>query len=135
MKDFDKWNEVKKKVEHRGHINVKEGHIFYAYLGENIGFEQSGKGDVFFRPVVVFKVFSQSVCWILPLSTTERRGKYYFEFEFKHDTKSVAILSQIKLLDTKRLYDKIGRMKQSNLKEMKKRFVGIVQEGGTLPEP
>jgi mRNA interferase MazF len=135
MKQFDAWNGVKKHVESRTHINIKEGQIYYAYLGENIGFEQSGKGSEFFRPVVVFKVFSNTVFWALPLSTTERRGKYYFEFSFRPHVTSVAILSQVKLMDTKRLYDKIGRMKKVDFDMMKIKFVSIVQDGQAVPEP
>jgi len=101
MKQFDEWNTVKKHVENRTHINIKEGQIYYAYLGENIGYEQSGKGDEFFRPNVT----------------------------------SVAILSQIRLMDTKRLYNKIGRMKKIDFDTMKGKFLEIVQDGKTVPEP
>ncbi len=135
MKQFDEWNTLKKQVENRTHINIKEGQIYYAYLGENIGYEQSGKGDEFFRPVVVFKVFSNTVFWALPLSTTSRRGKFYHEFSFRPNVTSVAILSQIKLMDTKRLYNKIGRMKKCDFDLMKGKFVEIVQDGRTVPEP
>lgn len=53
---------------------------------------------------------------------------------FPHVT-SVAILSQVKLMDTKRLYDKIGRMKKVDFDMMKIKFVSIVQDGQAVPEP
>ena len=57
-----------------------------------------------------FKKFNNEICWAVPLSKTKRRGKYYFAFPFNDDITSVAILSQIKLIDAHRLSRKIGDM-------------------------
>ena len=41
MKDFDKWNEVKKDTEiNTRKIGIKPREIFWAKLGENVGFEK-----------------------------------------------------------------------------------------------
>ena len=47
-KKFDNWNEVKKHTEHINNIpQFKSREIYHVKIGENIGFEQSGKGDDF----------------------------------------------------------------------------------------
>jgi len=60
------------------------------------------------------------------LSTTEKRNKYYFEFEFIKDKKSVAILSQMKNFDAKRLLNKIGMISQDDFIELKKQLKDII---------
>ncbi len=91
-------------------------------LGENVGYEQSGKGDIFLRPILVFKRFSKHTVLAIPLSTTSKRGKVYFEFSFIEDKLSVAILSQARLVDTRRLYKKLGRMKTKDYIGLRERF-------------
>ena len=110
MKNFDEWNLVKKNVENQKYPFFKEREIFYTRIGENVGFEQNGKGLKFVRPVLVFKKFNQYVFWGIPLSRTKKKGMYYFEFVFLKKQKSIALLSQLKLFDAKRLGRKIGNI-------------------------
>ena len=118
-KDFDKWN--KTQIVLNGIEKVpyfREGEIWICFLGLNIGFEQDGKGNNFERPVVIVKKFNNEVCLIIPLSTTDRRGEYYFVFMFDLNTTSVAILSQIRFIDGRRLDHKIGQMKKEDFINM-----------------
>jgi mRNA interferase MazF len=124
MKNFDKWN-LKKIVIN----NIKslpffhEREIWFCFLGANVGFEQDGKGRDFHRPIVIIRKFNNIICWGIPLSKTKKRGKYYFEFIFDNKNTSVAILSQIKLIDARRLSYKIGEISKSDyvqlIKELK----------------
>lgn len=110
-KDFQKWHDKKAQVdeiEKRPFFHERE--IWFCHLGANIGFEQDGAGDDFQRPIIIIRKFNNEVCWILPLSKTNKRSKYYFAFKFNDTTASVAILSQIRLLDAKRLSRKIGEI-------------------------
>ncbi len=77
MKKFDEWNEVKKKIESKKSVYTKEGEIYYASLGENIGFEQNGKGDIFLRPIVVYKKFGKDSILAMPLSTRVKNKEHY----------------------------------------------------------
>ncbi len=122
MKKYDEWNEVKKKIDTQRTIYTKIGEIFFAYLGENIGYEQCGKGENFLRPVVVFKRFGKNAILAIPLTTKPKEGRYYFSFSFKSDKESVALLSQIRFLDTRRLFKKIGRMKSEEYEKLKRKF-------------
>ncbi len=122
LDSYDKWNDIKKRLEKNSFIHTKIGEIYNAQLGMNVGYEQSGKGKQFLRPILVFKKFSKSTVLAMPLSTTNRRGKYYFEFNFIPDKVSVAILSQIRLIDTRRLYKKLGRIKTDDFRLLNEKF-------------
>lgn len=118
-KDFQNWHNKKSQVdgiEKRPFFHEQE--IWFCYIGVNVGFEQDGAGNDFQRPVVIIRKFNNSVCWIVPLSKTEKRNKYYFAFQFDDTTVSVAILSQIRLLDAKRLSRKIGKMAKGKFREL-----------------
>lgn len=126
-KDFKKWHERKTKIHNdkmRPFFHERE--IWFTSLGENIGFEQDGKGDTFFRPMLILKKFNNEVCWALPLTRTEKTGKYYFPIAYvvKNDTdgddSGVVILSQLRLVDAKRLQYKIGMVKEKELANIKK---------------
>jgi len=108
-KNFDDWTLLKKSIhnESRRPIGYKEREVWWAYLGENIGTEEDGKGRNFARPVLILRGFSKELFWAVPLSTTKKRGPYYFEFTF-NSKMSVALISQIRTLDTSRLVRKYG---------------------------
>ena len=127
MKQFSKWSTIKQKIEFKNKVFFKQREMFYAHLGENIGFEQCGKGENFVRPVLVYKKFNNSVFLGIPLSTTLNRGQYYFEFNFKQDKRSIAVLSQIKLIDAKRLDRKIGKINQDDFKNLQKQLLEILE--------
>lgn len=130
MKDFDNWNNLKKQIEIE---NVKVGYknrdIFYIKMGQNIGFEQNGKGKDYIRPIIVIKGFNKDILLGVPLSTKIKEGKYYFQFEFdKNGTKmiNIAILSQIRLFSTKRLLNKIGVIKENDFENLKTKIKQMI---------
>ena len=121
-KDFQKWHHKKAYIEHnRPRIFFKEREIWFCYLGENVGFEQDGRGDEFLRPVIVLKKFNNEVLWAVPLTKTDKKNQYYFSFPLNGGT-SVVILSQIRLVDAKRLKYKMGDMKIKDFESLKQRI-------------
>jgi mRNA-degrading endonuclease toxin of MazEF toxin-antitoxin module len=92
----------------------------------NIGFEQDGGGKDFLRPIIIFRKFNNEIFWTIPLTHTQRRGKYYFEFIFDNNNLSVAILSQIRLVDARRLSHKIGDLSEENFKDLIKKFKALL---------
>ena len=117
-KDFDKWNELKKKLEItevKIFANTRE--VWWCSLGLNVGTELCGKNEFFERPVLVMKVFNQNTIKIIPLTSKEKKGKYYFELNF-NQIKSFASLSQIKTISTKRLSRKIGRLDKKQFERL-----------------
>ncbi len=109
FKDYKRWMTLKITVNNvAGHPFFHEREIWYCYLGENVGFEQDGKGDLFMRPIIVLRKFNQEIFWGLPLTSTLKSSKYYSVVDFGLGKKSSVILSQIRLIDAKRLSHKIG---------------------------
>ncbi|MBC7981653.1 type II toxin-antitoxin system PemK/MazF family toxin [Candidatus Parcubacteria bacterium] len=106
-KDFDTWNILKKKVNK---LNSKTHHkkqIWWSIWGLNIGFEEDGKGEFFERPVLVIKVLSRNTCIVLPLTSSEDKNSNRVDIGLINGIKSKVILSQIKVIDTRRLTDKV----------------------------
>jgi len=130
MKQFDAWNEVKKCTnEEKVRVGFKQRDIFYMRMGQNIGFEQDGKGAEFVRPVVIIKGFNRDMFFAVPLSTKIKEGRFYYSFEFKKsDTMVVnnALLSQLRLFSTKRLLNKIGVMNQEDFVKLKNKLKKLI---------
>jgi len=126
-KDFNKWNDKKifiNQVKDLPFFHERE--IWFCSLGLNVGFEQDGNGIEFQRPVIILKKFNNNIFWALPISKTKRRGKYYFVFNFENDIESVAILSQIKLLDVHRLSRKIGDISDFDYRSLIKKLKALL---------
>ena len=99
---FDQWNSLKKELNSKTISKyVNERWIYYLHLWLNVWFEQNWKNDQFERPIVVLRKFWKTFLWI-PLSTKHKQWKFYFNFSNKWRD-NVAILSQIRLFDTKRV--------------------------------
>ena len=119
-KDFNKWH-IEKSNLHENKVRAffHEREVWFASVGLNIGFEQDGRGDEFLRPIIILKKFNNEVLWCIPLTKNQKKGKYYFSFKLG-DNISTAILSQIRLLDAKRLEYKLGDMSEKDFANLKK---------------
>ena len=131
-KDYKKWH-IKKtminKIEPRPFFHERE--IWFCYLGANVGFEQDGQGDDFMRPVLVIRKFNNEIIWVIPLTKSNKTIKkkaerYYFSFCFLPNTKSLAILSQIRLVDARRLAYKIGEIGAKDFLELIKKLKALL---------
>ncbi len=133
-KKFDGWNEIKKQTEQAGNIpQFKAREIYHAKIGENIGFEQSGKGDDFVRPVLIIKRLTKEIFFGVPLSTTSREGSFFYSFEFLGGVQSTALLVQTKLFSSKRLLNKIGMIKKEDFERLRKQLSNLMFDGGFTP--
>ena len=123
-KDYKVWMPVKARINNGGSCprGYKEREIWYASIGENIGFEEEGKGKKFDRPVLILRGFSRHLCCVIPLSTTNKQGKFYYSFDGNTGKISVALLSQVRVIDTMRLRHKIGIASKENFSEIKKKI-------------
>lgn len=126
-KRFDDWNSKKKHINSEKNIKMfKERDIVFLSIGENVGFEQNGKGKDFLRPVLVYKKFSHNVFLGIPLTKTQKHTKFYFSFSFKGQN-STAILSQIRLFDAKRVMYFYGRLGRETFGKLKKKLIEVLQ--------
>lgn len=119
-KNFDKWNESKKKL-HGENIApfYHEREIWWCSIGVNVGFEQDGTGNNFDRPIVVIRGFNKSTFFGIGLTGKKKVGKYYFYLGKIEDRDATAVLSQVRLLDSKRLVRKIGLLDEVQFEELK----------------
>ena len=107
-KDFDRWNDRKKKVHARSErILFHEREIWWCALGVNVGYEQDGKNHDFERPVIIVRQLSPDTCMILPLTTKRRLEKFQAVINYRN-IKNYALLDQIRVIDARRLLRKIG---------------------------
>ena len=128
-KKFTSWNNIKINIEKKKEkIYFKEREIYWANIGENIGFEQGGKGDDFTRPLLIFKKFSNNIFFGIPLSTKRKNGTFFFEFIFKDNKISTALLVQTKMYDVKRLDKKIGKISVEDFKRLKIKFNELLND-------
>jgi predicted glycosyltransferase/mRNA-degrading endonuclease toxin of MazEF toxin-antitoxin module len=119
LKNFDEWNELKKKLNSNNKLlNFREREVFFISMGVNVGFEVYGKGDCFLRPVVILKKFSKYSFLAVPLSSKLKNGNFYHEVKFS-DRTNIALLSQIRTFDTRRLRYKIGKLSIKEFKILK----------------
>ncbi|MEK7142477.1 MAG: type II toxin-antitoxin system PemK/MazF family toxin [Patescibacteria group bacterium] len=127
-KDFDKWNGVKTKTNQANdRVFFHEREVWWCRIGVNVGYEQDGKGDNFARPIIIFKKFNNEVCWVIPLSTKIKKGKFYIPIELGDKTERVVIISQLRLIDAKRLYQKISILGGENYKKIQNAVISLCQ--------
>lgn len=119
-KDFDRWNREKKKIH--GQLSAPFCHpreVWWCSVGVNIGFEQDGTGEHFDRPVVVIRGFNQNIFLGAALTRRKKSGKYYFHLGQIEGKDAFVVLSQVRLIDTKRLVRKITTLDQVLFKQLK----------------
>jgi mRNA interferase MazF len=126
-KDFFGWMKIKKQVHERTRAPYfGVGQIWWCSLGVNVGTEQDGKGTRYLRPVVVLTKFNEHSCVVVPVTGRERSGRYYIALGDVTGRPSSAILSQLRLIDSKRLLQKIGSISREKHAQLKKVVTAIL---------
>lgn len=126
LKDYNLWHKLKTWIHNDNHrLFFHEREIWFCFLGSNVGFEQDGKGGEFLRPVIVVKKFNNQIFWGIPLTSTLKDSKYYLVIEFD-GRKNSAILSQLRLIDAKRLKYKIGVLPEGQFFELTKKLKDLI---------
>jgi mRNA interferase MazF len=120
-KDFDGWNERKKKIDSflwAPFFQKRE--IWWCYLGLNIGYEQNGSGKKRSRPVLVLRGLSRTTCLVVPLTTSNKQHPYRVSVGTIDGKEAQAIISQIRVVDTKRFINRIAILNVSIFEEVRK---------------
>ena len=94
-----------------------EREVWWCSLGLNIGYEQDGTNELFERPVLVIKKFNRDVLWVLPLTRSDKKNRYYFPVTVG-DANSAVILSQLRLISSKRLERYMHKLSTSQFNEI-----------------
>ena len=120
-KDFDRWNELKKQVNAGSLLPLYHAReIWWAHLGVNVGYEQDGTGPSYERPVLIIRGFSPHVCVVVPLTTSKKRDRFYISAGIVEGKHAAAIVSQIRLIDTRRLINKVGTLDRATFNPIRK---------------
>ncbi len=127
---FDEWNCLKKRLNSAEPIQFNERDILFLSMGQNIGYEQYGKGEEFLRPVVVMRKFNKHLFLGIPLSSQIKEGYYFHTIHFR-DRSNSALLLQTKTFDSKRIKYRLARLGVKEFEKLKERFCEVVTP---LPE-
>lgn len=128
VKRFRAWGKLKYKLHFNNNLpaGYKERDIWWVAIGHNVGVEEDGKGEAFSRPVIIIRGFSRYMFWGVPLSTTEKDGKYYHKFMVNGKV-STALLSQLRVYDTRRFINKYGMASQRDFAAIKKKLIKFLE--------
>ena len=125
-KNFTDWNLLKQRLDNKqGLPTFKEREIWWCSLGVNIGHEENGKNEFFSRPILVVRKFNSNIFLGIPLTTKIKENRYYHQISFK-ETKQCAMLSQIRVWESRRLMDKMGKISWDEFDEIRKKLSDII---------
>lgn len=120
---FVNWTKLKIRIHVSGRLAYpRERQIWWVSLGQNIGVEINGKNNRFERPVLVLKKYNDDACLVLPLSSKNKVGSFYFQFKNSNSEISVVNLSQARSISSKRFIRKIEKISTEDFDEVKTRF-------------
>ena len=93
---------------------VEEGNVWWCRMGENVGVEINGKGKDFTRPVIIHTKFTATSFLVIPMTTKleyksgdKKEGSWFTSFRHQ-GVDNLACLSQIRVVDYRRLKNKMG---------------------------
>jgi mRNA interferase MazF len=120
QKDFNGWNSEKQRIDkNKSDRFCHPREIWWCALGVNVGFEQDGTGKNFDRPVIIIKGFNENVFIGVALTGRRKQGKYYFPIGIVEGREASVILSQVRILDAKRLVRKMGTLDEAKFVQLK----------------
>lgn len=128
FKDFRSWFFIKQNLHNKiRKIYFYEREIWWCSLGLNIGYEQDGKNRDFERPVLIVRVFNAEVLWAVPLTSRDKKGEYYYRCFFKNRIHTI-ILTQLRLISSRRLLRKIGVLSEDQFNEVVRSIKSLLIE-------
>jgi mRNA interferase MazF len=126
-KDFDGWNETNKRTDsRRGAPYYHEREVWWCTLGVNVGSEENGSGEEYRRPALILKGLSIETCLIVPLTTSAKDHPLRVAVGLIGGKQARAILSQMRVIDTKRLVRKIEYLDVDTFEQIRKAARGML---------
>lgn len=124
-KDFNSWNKVKKETHNKGIPPLFSEHeVWWCAVGVNIGSEEDGKGINYLRPVLIARKFNKDIFYGLPITSNIKDDQFHISIN-SGNIKGSIILSQMRLIDSKRLSHIMGKITSNELKEIKKKLKSL----------
>ncbi len=126
-KDFNGWNNKKQKIHAEGHAPFfHEREVWWCSIGVNVGSEQDGTGLNYDRPVVVIRGFNKDLFFGVALTGKKKSGKFYFPLGQIEGREASAVLSQVRLIDARRLVRKSCTLDEKRFFELKSALQKII---------
>ncbi|MBU6427050.1 type II toxin-antitoxin system PemK/MazF family toxin [Patescibacteria group bacterium] len=127
-KDLNSWNEFSKKLETVEPPYFREQEIWWIAFGTNIGVEIDGKHELFERPGIIFKKLNREYALVIPITRTENKiPKIHVPISCAGIKKgSVATISQIRSMSSKRLLRKAGVLPLNQFAKLLDKFMVMV---------
>lgn len=115
-KSLLRWAGIKYNIHSlRRKRTMHSGELWWVICGENIGSEINGKGDMYLRPVLIYRKLSQAVFMGIPLSAQLwHQGEWFVHFKF-HNKEQIAVLSQARVYSMSRLHRRIGALHKGDM--------------------
>ena len=124
LQNFLDWIDLKFRINNNSKSPLyAERDVYWCSIGQNIGDEEYGKGAMFSRPVLVLKKYNKNLFFGIPLTTKVKDNVYYSRLVFK-DKEICAMLSQGRVLDSRRMGAKMGTVSRSDYNKIKTAFLG-----------
>jgi len=130
-KDFDGWNNYKKKIScGEASVFFREREVWWCAFGINVGVEMDGKNLFYERPILILRKINRTSAWILPLSSRLKKSTYFYHLA---SLSSYVSLSQIKMIDTRRLLRKDSSISLQEYLEIIEKIKNILLHNETSP--
>ena len=126
-KDFTEWERLKQHLHH--HVQAphfSQGEIWWCSIGVNIGHEQDGKHERATRPVIIIRKFNPHLFLGIPLTTKIKHNPYSHQFRFQGQ-EQCALLSQLRLWDSKRLDRRMGALSKGQLRKLVQKIQEMIE--------
>lgn len=120
---FDEWNEEKQRIDGKTgrppYVSV--GDIWWIGIGKNVGSEINGKSRRYSRPAVILKKLKHDFYLIAPTTSQIKSGTWYVVV--RHGDKVMSVcLHQIRTIDYRRVWSKIGTLADDETKAIYEGF-------------
>ena len=127
FKNFLDWFSLKPKIDKLPQRPLfQEREVWNCHFGVNIGFELDGKNEKLIRPVLILKKLTHNTFLGIPLTSKLKNGTWYVKSTVQKK-EGRYIISQIKMFDSKRLYNKVERIPDEEFYRVKTRFINFMQ--------
>lgn len=126
-RDYVGWYKLKTQIDKQEFLgNFSEREVWWVNLGANIGDEEDGKNKLFERPVLIVRKYSRHLFWALPLSTVQKKSRFYHPISIgAADRNSVVLLSQGRVISSKRLQRRLGRVTSDEHSSILSAYAGL----------
>lgn len=132
LKNFDNWNELKKKIEARPLVFCNPREIWWCSIGANVGAEASGKNELFERPVLIVVVYSTQSILVVPITSKPREASDPYHFCITYNGREGwLVLSHARTISPKRLQRKLHRIDSEQHKKALSALLSLVDRRAT----